>query len=564
MKRNFLILVSIIVSISFNAIAQGQNNINKYSPDGKWLLKTEADNSPGSVTLFVPQFISNCEPSLLEANSLLKNNSLFYSRSKIYKELFLELLLQTTAQENVYAAEVSKKISGTITMGKMGIKLLGELDVIDKSSIIYKELPYQLKLVSMVFSVDYKVQQAAIEAAALYAALSAFSEARYFALQNALNYSKYSDQAMNIGLNDAYNEIKQLKEKDLQTLKSNISTNSSVTEISSGLVNMATGGLFGNLISTLAGSGLVSASLASALPTAWFWQLGRTFNAEKSAASIVLLSTIDKAVLAKVPNPFTNADNYILYQLRSHLSFMILNAANSYKLNNSCQSNFEGATNKWIEGWPYYDFAELALLKQKALNELEIKLPPNSLIEKTTVPSESGTFTDDRDGHVYKWVKIGEQIWMAENLAYKTTVGSWAYDFNQTNISKYGYLYDWETAKKICPTGWHLPSDNDWETLVNFAGGKSYAAVKLKEKGTAHWQEYDDIVGTNETGFTALPGGSRFYIHFMYGGSTGFWWSSTEEDQYGVWYRSITNGYNSVSRSSYSNGSAVSVRCIKD
>ncbi len=120
--------------------------------------------------------------------------------------------------------------------------------------------------------------------------------------------------------------------------------------------------------------------------------------------------------------------------------------------------------------------------------------------------NKTGTFTDSRDNHVYKWVKIGDQTWMAENLAYKPSSGKyWAYDNNQNNVRTYGYLYDWETAKTIAPTGWHLPSQTEWETLVNSLGGKNKAYTKLLESGTQHWGTPNNA--TNESGFTALPGG---------------------------------------------------------
>ena len=76
-------------------------------------------------------------------------------------------------------------------------------------------------------------------------------------------------------------------------------------------------------------------------------------------------------------------------------------------------------------------------------------------------------FTDSRDKHVYKWVKIGTQTWMAENLAYKADRGCWAYNNKKSNVKTYGYLYNWETAKKVCPSGWHLPTDTEWTTMIN-------------------------------------------------------------------------------------------------
>ena len=94
---------------------------------------------------------------------------------------------------------------------------------------------------------------------------------------------------------------------------------------------------------------------------------------------------------------------------------------------------------------------------------------------------ESGTFTDPRDGKVYKTVTIGTQTWFAENLAYKLSNGCYAYRQNEYNVSKYGYLYLYETAKNACPSGWHLPNDIEWNSLINFLGGKEVAGVKLKQ-----------------------------------------------------------------------------------
>jgi hypothetical protein len=103
----------------------------------------------------------------------------------------------------------------------------------------------------------------------------------------------------------------------------------------------------------------------------------------------------------------------------------------------------------------------------------------NSPQTETKAITEKGSFTDTRDGKVYKTVKIGNQIWMAENLNYEAE-GSKCYDNNPANGQKYGRLYDWETAKKACPPGWHLPSDAEWQELVDFAGGKEIAGKKLK------------------------------------------------------------------------------------
>jgi len=124
-----------------------------------------------------------------------------------------------------------------------------------------------------------------------------------------------------------------------------------------------------------------------------------------------------------------------------------------------------------------------------------------------------GTFTDARDNHVYKWVGIGEQVWMAENLAYKPSSGNyWAYNNDQNNITIYGYLYDWETACNVCPSGWHLPSDAEWTKLTNYLGGEEIAGGKLK--ATTGWNS-PNSGADNSSGFSGLPGGSRDTFGFF-------------------------------------------------
>ena len=135
-----------------------------------------------------------------------------------------------------------------------------------------------------------------------------------------------------------------------------------------------------------------------------------------------------------------------------------------------------------------------------------------------------GTFTDSRNGKSYKTVKIGTQTWFAENLNY--VVGNSAcYEGNSSNCATYGRLYDWETALTACPAGWHLPSDAEWTTLTDYVGGVSTAGGKLKS--TSGW--YNNGNGTDDFGFSALPGGSGYgNDYFLYVGSYGYWWSATE------------------------------------
>jgi uncharacterized protein (TIGR02145 family) len=177
----------------------------------------------------------------------------------------------------------------------------------------------------------------------------------------------------------------------------------------------------------------------------------------------------------------------------------------------------------------------------------------------------TATFTDSRDGKVYKTVKIGEQVWMAENLAYKPTSGNyWAYDNEADNTAVYGYLYDWETALNVCPTGWHLPTDDEWTQLSDYLGGERNAGGRLKETGTTHWKSPNEEAN-NESGFTALPGGARILSgEILYVGDRGNWWSATELYTNYAWTWSLFYTPKGFYRSANSGMLGYSVRCLKD
>lgn len=176
---------------------------------------------------------------------------------------------------------------------------------------------------------------------------------------------------------------------------------------------------------------------------------------------------------------------------------------------------------------------------------------------------ETGIFTDPRDGKVYKTVVIAGQTWMAENLAFKVKKDCWAYNNDESNVATYGYLYSWKAAKEACPKGWHLPSQIEWFALVDFVG-HDFANCKLKEEGTSHWKEPNEGA-TNETGFTALPGGYRFPSTktFVSIGYVGYWWTSTEVGGR-PYYRYMNNKKDIVAYETNSKTLGFSVRCIKD
>jgi uncharacterized protein (TIGR02145 family) len=235
------------------------------------------------------------------------------------------------------------------------------------------------------------------------------------------------------------------------------------------------------------------------------------------------------------------------------------------------------------------------------------------------------SITDPRDSNVYRTVQIGAQCWLAENLKYLPSVcpatttpdGSafyYVYDYQgysveeakaTANYQNYGVLYNWDAALKACPPGWHLPSDAEWSELTDFlirthrritAANVGYALKSRRQVGSPlggdcntsehpRWErlsrpkksglaalrrmvlDFIDGVsvgyGSDEFGFSALPGGRTIYGCFHRIGDLGYWWSSTEASPLRVWLRQMTLS-GTVNRWDVSKEYGFSVRCIRD
>lgn len=215
-------------------------------------------------------------------------------------------------------------------------------------------------------------------------------------------------------------------------------------------------------------------------------------------------------------------------------------------------------------------------------NDLPSDNPTNGKTTAVFNPNVTyGTITD-QDGNVYKTVTIGTQTWMAENL--RTTkyndgtaipniigIASWlntktgAYsNCNNTtsidSIATYGRLYNWYAVNtgKLAPKGWHVPTNAEWSQLITYLGGVSLAGAKLKETSTSHWAS-PNTGATNETGFTALPGGTLGFI-----GKSGTWLSATEDGATFAWYYTISYDVSNVYSYSQLKEMMFSVRCVRD
>jgi uncharacterized protein (TIGR02145 family) len=199
----------------------------------------------------------------------------------------------------------------------------------------------------------------------------------------------------------------------------------------------------------------------------------------------------------------------------------------------------------------------------------------------TTLPTVT-----DIDGNTYATIKIGDQWWMTENL--KVTHYSngeaipnvidgitWAglatgayceYNNDVNNVTTYGRLYNWyaiNDSRNIAPAGWHVPTDAEWQTLISYLGGEDVAGGKMKETGAMHW--LDPTGATNESGFSALPGGCR-YSDGNYGTmrSNAHFWSSTVYDSGNAWRRTLLYYYLGVTHFADDKRLGFSVRCVKD
>lgn len=236
---------------------------------------------------------------------------------------------------------------------------------------------------------------------------------------------------------------------------------------------------------------------------------------------------------------------------------------------------------------------KIRLLSLSMLILLSIILIGCSKPTQEETQNQSNTVTD-KEGNVYKTVTIGTQIWMAENLkttkyndgtiipnitgetawaALTTPAHCWYNNDYSKNGTIYGALYNWyvvdsSNQNKIAPDGWHIPSDAEWTILTNYLGGLSLAGDKLRETGTTHWTNPNNG-STNESGFTGLPGGIRYFAAISTGtfetlGSGSGYWSSTSDGSTSVaWCRQLTVNL-PFYRGANTKRFGFSVRCIKD
>lgn len=194
---------------------------------------------------------------------------------------------------------------------------------------------------------------------------------------------------------------------------------------------------------------------------------------------------------------------------------------------------------------------------------------------------DTSSLFDFRDSTIYPIVQIANQCWMAENLRYNA-VGSWVN--NARPSATYGRLYDWETVMNgestsnlnpsdvqgICPKGWHLPSDLEWNALEITLGMNSSDATTIGYRGT-HGTEMKSVIGwsnsgngSNSSGFNAFPAGHKLPVGFDELGAGAYFWTSTENLLTHAWYRALHRGSTEMFRNYTIKEYGLSCRCLKN
>ena len=281
-------------------------------------------------------------------------------------------------------------------------------------------------------------------------------------------------------------------------------------------------------------------------------------NAALLAVSVLMQADADVAKLEERTNEFSAAiatnGSWDNEEAKTEIADWVRDAEASGKIEmirknveNWNESNKVSAFEKYVES-----FGE-GLSRDSYLNPVT---PYDSIV-------------DNRDGQIYKTVKIGEQVWMAQNLNYIDTAkaifkdSSWCYDNNPRNCALAGRLYTWTVAKdSLCPEGYHLPDTTEWNTLFTFAGGTANAGTVLRS--ILGW---DSVNGTNDYGFSAVAVGERYHSgSFDSEGTKAFIWTATalpeesENSAYAAYF--VENATVSFKKNFKDNGA--SVRCLKD
>jgi len=404
-------------------------------------------------------------------------------------------------------------------------------------------------------------------------------------------YALYASKTDTSVLNLALRLAAKLNISDTAALSARINAISNLSDTS--LLNLAT-----RFSTKLSGSDTAS--------------LSARINAKSSLSDTSLLNLTSRFETKLNKSDTSSLSNRINAKLSKTDTSSLSERINS-KLSSTVFPYYPGVLKGHIMYWNGSNWVNLnpgtagQVLKMSSDND---PVPVWGTVSTTSVPAFSpcGAPISDIDGNIYNTVLIGAQCWTKENLRVRKynngrsipfdatggsggssstwsnlTIGAhtiYANDSTTTpsNRTKYGYLYNWYAAKgiyttgtitstdtlNICPSGWHVPTDTEWTTLTTELGGESVAGGKMKWIGTAYWNS-TNAGATNESGFSALPGGYRLTNgSFNNLRSSAAFWRATEVDANGAWFSRLDYNSSNVSRNSYQKQLGASIRCLKD
>jgi len=370
--RKMLVAIMCLLFAGYTfAVAQSSG---QYVPPGKWAQKSPAGNSAWSGRVWLPDMIQSgvhtLQPGPLGAWG---NPIILYGVRAEYAEVFRELLLQTRGQAD---ALVKDQLKSAITSAKTVSAALTFLKAAKSSvgrSLISKELPTQFDVVATILETSQAVQNADMDAVIAYGCMAAFQEARYKWLASLVRASAPNSE-MSLGLDAAYSKIQQDRQSDLSKIRAQMKLHAGVSTAAGGVAQIVAGSIAGPAISAIAGGGWLGAGLVVALPTAWFWQLARTTDANRAEADLILLSTIEKTLFESGQGSASSAaDKYTIEQLREYLSQMSVQAAQVYYKSGSMEPQYRAKVQAWVTGAPHYSASLLSSLKISA--DVEMNLP---------------------------------------------------------------------------------------------------------------------------------------------------------------------------------------------
>ena len=341
-----------------------------YLPDGQWVVKQAFGNSQSTCRLWVPSLVPEGETS---ARGRGQRQPPVRTQADVERRVHRTAPPDERHSGRICGGSVQPIVSGLST-GKKALEVVQQAKLSESRSILGREFVGQLGVAIDILEIAGAVSDADVEVLIAYSALQAFQETRYSCLQRLVAQARNVDPEMSAGLNDAYRRITEDQQKKLGELKSAARRGALVKTGGKVLFHMLVETAAGPALQTLLGSAATASGISVALPAVWLWQLTRTLDAANAEASIVLLSTLDRGPLSDNDLMSTQADRYIVEQLRAYASRMSTEAARIYRDKVTASWEAKEKMKMWAYGDPHYDRSLVRARAREAQSSLYVTL----------------------------------------------------------------------------------------------------------------------------------------------------------------------------------------------